>query len=143
MFLAPSLRVQTVPAGSAVVSVNAAFNGKSHKNVVQKLKGYPMSMCKKRTKMSGKKGSVVPATIGRTFPSHRFPAQAGDPMYLQLFQLRYVNVTFGFENSEKLLYPKEQNLKQIGAPKRFEHVLSSTRPPAAKSFVSGDEALKR
>ena len=40
---APSLRVQTVPAGSAVVSVNAAFNGKmkSHKNVVQKLKGYP------------------------------------------------------------------------------------------------------
>ena len=38
---ATSLKVQTVPAGSAVVSVNAAFNGKSHKNVVQKLKGYP------------------------------------------------------------------------------------------------------
>lgn len=38
---APSLRVQTVLAGSAVVSVNAAFNGKSHKNAVQKLKGYP------------------------------------------------------------------------------------------------------
>ena len=77
-----------MPAGSAVVSVNAAL-GTSHKNVFRK-KGYPrqnISMCKKWK------------NVGHFHVPLRFPAQAGDPMYLQL-QLRHFNVTFVFEDSE-------------------------------------------
>ena len=97
-----------MPAGSAVVSVNAAL-GTSHKNVFRK-KGYPRRKC--RTKN-------VPL---------RFPAQAGDPMYLQLFQLRHFNVRFVFEDWE--------------LRKSFEHVEFYLASSCKVLSVRGHEALK-